>query len=113
VESVDPPDFKGGSLAGATSGSGDLVGIGFVGHFLLVPQGYESGTALSDTATYPATGGGIRAGTYEYTWGNGADQNFTVVINRRVPDTGSTLVLLFLSLTGLFGASRFRSLRLA
>jgi hypothetical protein len=30
-----------------------------------------------------------------------------------VPDTGSTFVLLFLSLTALFGASRFRSLRLA
>ena len=30
-----------------------------------------------------------------------------------VPDTGSTFVLLFLSLTALFGAIRFRSLRLA
>jgi protein with PEP-CTERM/exosortase system signal len=30
-----------------------------------------------------------------------------------VPDTGSTFVLLFLSLTALFGASRFRSVRLA
>lgn len=85
----------------ATSGSGDLVGLVVDppgGYGLLVPQGYVSGTALFDTATYEnATFSslGLTPGTYEWTWGAGANQNFTLNIGATtVPDAGSTFMLL-------------------
>jgi hypothetical protein len=85
----------------ATSGSGDVVGLIVDppgGYGLFVPQGYISGTALSDTATYDnATFSslGVTPGTYEWTWGAGANQNFTLKIGATtVPDAGSTFMLL-------------------
>jgi hypothetical protein len=50
---------------------------------LTVPAGYVSGTALSDSATYSgATFAtlGVTPGTYVWTWGTGANQNFTLKI---------------------------------
>jgi hypothetical protein len=104
---------SGGPLQLATSGAGDLVGIEEES-FLLVPQGYVSGTALSSTATWDnATFSslGVDPGTYEWAWGNGENQNFTLEIH--VPDRGSTFGLLALSLIVLLGASRFRFLQSA
>ena len=93
-----PTNFGSGSPTAATSGSGDLVGLFFGGPYLFVPQGYISGTALSDTATYDnATFSslGVTPGTYEWTWGAGANQNFTLKIGATtVPDAGSTFMLL-------------------
>jgi hypothetical protein len=67
----------------ASSGSGDMVGI-YAGDFVMVPTGYVSGTALSDSATYSgATLATLRVtpGTYyAWTWGTGANQNFTLQI---------------------------------
>ncbi|HWX17005.1 MAG TPA: PEP-CTERM sorting domain-containing protein [Chthoniobacterales bacterium] len=80
----------GGTLA--SSASGDFVGFHDHG-FLDVPTGYISGTALSDSATYnnaTFSSLGVNIGTYEWTWGNGQNQNFTLVA---VPE-GSTLGLL-------------------
>src|SRR5205085_6383331 len=63
-----------------------MVGIyyhGQVGTGLIVPTGYVSGTALSDTATYSGRTFAtlnVRPGTYVWTWGTGANQNFTLQI---------------------------------
>jgi hypothetical protein len=73
----------------ANSGSGNMVGIAgnlddlgiFQGFLLSVPKGYVSGTALSDSATYIGKTFatlGVTPGTYVWTWGPGANQNFTL-----------------------------------
>ena len=91
---------------GTPNSSGDFVGIdGHTGE-LLVPEGYVSGTALSDTATYDGTtlaSFGVTPGTYVWTWGTGlANQNFTLQIGPAgVPDGGSTVSLLGFALLGL------------
>src|SRR6266480_5329036 len=65
--------------------SGDMVGIaaGFEGTVLTVPTGYVSGTALSDMAVYSGrtlASLGVTPGTYVWTWGTGANQNFKLEI---------------------------------
>jgi hypothetical protein len=108
-----------GMVTFANSGSGDLVGILGAGalQFLIVPRGYVSGNALSDGSTYNGatfTTLGITPGTYTWTWGTGANQNFTLdAIATGVPDSGSTFGLFFVSLIALFGVGRFRAQRLA
>jgi hypothetical protein len=70
----------------ASSGSGNKVGIGG-GHSLHVPRGYVSGTFLSDSATYSGetlASLGVTPGTYVWTWGTGANQNFTLQIETPV-----------------------------
>ena len=103
-----PTSFGSGFQRDANSGTGDFVGI-FSGE-LVVPRGYVSDTALSDSSTYnSATFStlGVTPGTYKWTWGTGPDQNFTLQIGPAgVPDTGSTIGLLILALAALFGASR-------
>jgi len=81
-----PTSFGGAGSVSASSGSGDMVGI-FAGDYLgvsvSVPTGYVSGTALSDSATYSGTtlaDLGVTPGTYVWTWGTTANQNFTLVI---------------------------------
>ena len=83
----------------ANSGSGNMVGIAaailveFTGVLLSVPRGYVSGTVLSDSATYSgATLAtlGVTPGTYVWTWGTGANQNFTLQI--KTPGPASTAI---------------------
>jgi len=88
----------------------DFVAIlGFDG-LLLVPSGYVSGAPLSDSMTFNnATFAslGVTPGTYVWTWGAGANQNFTLQIGPAgVPDTGSTLSLLSLASLGLVALRR-------
>jgi hypothetical protein len=73
----------------ASSGSGDMVGIIAAGEIsisyysLSVPAGYVSGTALSGSATYSGQTFAtltVLPGTYVWTWGPGANQNFTLQI---------------------------------
>ena len=55
----------------------------FEGIVLNVPRGYVSGTALSDLAIYSGKTFatlGVTPGTYLWTWGAGANQNFTLKI---------------------------------
>ena len=87
------PSFGSSSSAtSASSGSGDMVGIhnvlGPYG-YLVVPAGYVSGTALSDMAIYSdATFAtlGVTPGTYVWTWGPGANQNFTLkILSAKLP----------------------------
>jgi VPDSG-CTERM motif len=104
-----PSSFGTGGFTFATLSSGDAVGINF-GSFLFVPNGYVSGTALSDTSTYNGAtfaSLGVTPGTYVWTWGTGLpNQNFTLVIGAAgVPDGGATVSLLGCALLGL-GALR-------
>jgi hypothetical protein len=102
-----PTSFGVGTLFLANIGSGDFVSIqqfqfftlpfsvsplgGEIGG-LFVPTGYVSGTALSDSMTFNnATFAslGVTPGTYVWSWGAGANQNFTLIIGGAgVPDGG-------------------------
>jgi PEP-CTERM motif len=76
-----PSSFGSGSQTLASSGSGDIVGISNESTALAVPSGYVSDSPLSDTSTYAnqtfATLG-VTPGVYEWAWGAGANQNFTL-----------------------------------
>jgi hypothetical protein len=81
--------------------------------FLLVPQGYMSGAALSDSMTFNnATFAslGVTPGTYVWSWGTGVNQNFTLQIGSvgvpGVPDGGSTVSLFGCALLGLAALRR-------
>ena len=110
-----PTSFGSGGDFSPNASSGDHVGI--VNTFfpgLLVPQGYVSNTALSDSMTFDnATihSLGLTPGTYVWTWGTGtglSNQNFTLVIvgSNAVPDGGSTVSLLGFGLLGLAALRR-------
>ena len=98
-----PTSFGPGGFFFATTGSGDLVGISSGARALYVPQDYVSNTALSDSMTFDnATFAslGVTPGTYVWSWGDGANQRFTLRI-RAVPDGGTTVSLLGCALLGL------------
>jgi hypothetical protein len=111
-----PTSFGSGGDTAASSGSGDIVGIDGSGAFIggaaiAVPTSYLSGTSLSDTATYAGetlSGLGMTPGTYEWTWGTGANQNFTVEISA-VPEP-STWAMMLLGFAGL-GFAGYRQRR--
>ena len=59
---------------------------------------------------------GVKPGTYGWAFGTGMDaDSFTIDIisAARVPESGSTLVFIFLASIALFGTNRSRSLLLA
>jgi hypothetical protein len=81
--------YNGFSEEFASSGSGDMVGMSSGCYIrrcfsqLTVPKGYVSGKALSDTAIYSGKTFatlGVTPGTYVWTWGTNANQNFTLQI---------------------------------
>jgi hypothetical protein len=73
-------------LEHASSGSGNMVGAGtdrFERASIIVPKGYRSGSALSNSATYSGHTFAtlhVTPGTYVWKWGTGASQNFTLQI---------------------------------
>ena len=77
-----PTSFGSGGITDASSGSGNLVGIEGAGPLLFLPPLYNSGSALSDSATYDNqtfTSLGLTPGSYTWTWGSGADaDSFTL-----------------------------------
>ena len=90
-------------------GIGDRVGIiRTLG--VVVPSGYVSGTALSSSATWNSAtvaSLGVTPGTYVWSWGAGANQNFALIIRGAgVPDGGSTVFLLGFGLLGLAALRR-------
>jgi hypothetical protein len=110
-----PLAFGSRGLVIANSGSGDMVGVfPFEGIFpteLLVPTGYVSGHALSDTSTYDnATFAslGVTPGIYKWTWGTGAHaDSFTLIAVIPEPSTWALMALGF----GLLGVVGWRSRR--
>jgi VPDSG-CTERM motif len=104
-----PTSFGSGGFFAANTSSGDSVGINGLLGILFLPQGYVSGAALSDSMTFNnATFAslGVTPGTYVWTWGDGADQRFTLRIGAAVPDGGSTVSLLGCALLALAGLRR-------
>jgi PEP-CTERM motif len=101
--------FGSGSGVSADSATGDLVGISaFSFPGLVVPDGYHSDGPLSDTATYDNQtfkSFGLTPGTtFETAWGNGANQNFTLVIGAStVPEPSTWAMLLGFAGLGLAG----------
>ena len=103
-----PTSFGSGGIFFADASIGEILGLSQdrVGNrFLLVPAGYVSGTALSSGSTWTnATFAslGVTPGTYVWSWGDGANQRFTLRIGGAgVPDSGSTVCLLGCALLGL------------
>ena len=101
-----PTSFGSGGQALADFGSGDFVGIsGTPGDFFGVPHGYVSGNALTDSMTFnnaTLASLGVTPGTYVWSWGDGANQRFTLRIRAAgVPDGGTTVSLLGCALLGL------------
>jgi hypothetical protein len=110
-----PTSFGSGGLtlanSASASASGNLVGIDEFDKLLLVPHSYVSGSPLMDSVTYSGatfSSLGVTPGTYEWTWGTGANQNFTLQIGpvAGVPDSGLTSMLLLLGLTAMLGFKR-------
>jgi hypothetical protein len=110
-----PASFGGGGLSYAGSGSGDTVGIiaELNSNELFVPRGYVSGASLSSSATWgntDFTSLAVTPGTYEWTWGSGADaDSFTLQIGAAsdVPEPTSLLLLT----TGMLALGVFRRKR--
>jgi hypothetical protein len=103
-----PTSFGIGGLTNASSGSGFLVGINGPLDQIFLPGNVSNIQPLPGTATYnnaTFTSLGLTPGTYEWTWGTGANQNFTLVIGT-VPDAGSTLPLLGFASLGLLALRR-------
>ncbi len=96
-----PAAFGPGSNFGeASAASGSLAGLGGregSNIWVVVPEGYLSGSALSNAATFDdATFAsiGLTPGTYVYTWGSGAHaDSLTVQIGVPEPTTWAMLAL--------------------
>jgi hypothetical protein len=98
-----PASFGSGGGAGGDSASGDFVGM-TASTDLYVPDGYVSGSPLSDTATYDSqtfSSLGATPGTYKWTWGTGPNQNFTLVIGAAAVPEPSTWAMMLLGFAGL------------
>ena len=80
---IGPSSFGPGGNTEPNSGSGIVAGIDNGGSVLVVAAGYISDSPLSNTSTCnnaTLQSLGATLGTYEWTWGTGADQNFTLMI---------------------------------
>jgi hypothetical protein len=100
----------------ADASRGNSVAISGLMEILVVPVGYVSGNALSNSMAFnnaTLASLGVTPGTYVWTWGTGlANQNFTLQIGSvgvpppGVPDGGSTVSLLGCALLGLAALRR-------
>lgn len=92
-----PTSFGSGAYLAASSGSGPVVDVYGANGTLVVPTGYVSGAALSDTSTFINTtlaGLGLTTGDYIWTWGTGATaDSFQVQIGTPEPSTFGLLAL--------------------
>lgn len=115
-----PTSFGSGSYTPATSGSGDVIEFlgayvtGFGGPNIWLPSGYVSGSELSSSATWDnATFAslGVTPGSFVWTWGNGADQSFTLdIVSATVPEPAALGVFgLGMLLIGAFVGLRRRT----
>ena len=76
----------------------------------MVPDGYAF-RPLSDRSTYlnqTFSSLGVTSGTYEWTWGSGANRNFTLIIGTTPLPAALSLSAGGLGTLGLFGWRRKR-----
>ncbi len=107
-----PASFGSGGHADAATSGGDPVGIFGLVPELFLPAGYVSDSLLSDTATFSADtveSLGVTLGRYEWEWGSGANQNFTLLALPPLPEP-STWAMMLLGFAGL-GLMGYRSAR--
>jgi PEP-CTERM motif len=99
-----PTNFGDGSRTFASSGSGDSLGVvGAETALVVVPEGYVSGTALSDSTTFDSAtfaSLGVRPGTYTWTWGSGVNADSFTLKTTVVPEP-STWAMMALGFAGL------------
>jgi hypothetical protein len=106
--------FPGPLFEPATSGTGNLVSFSLTFSSVHVFEGYLSDAPLGtstdtwDNATFTSLG--LTSGTYEWTWGTGTDQNFTIVISSAVPEP-STWAMMILGFVGVGFMAHRRSHR--
>ena len=77
-----------------------------------MPEGYVSGSALSDSSTYDFASLAsldVTPGVYTWTWGSGADADSFTLIAGNVPEP-STWAMMLLGLAGL-GYAGYRASR--
>lgn len=105
-----PSSFGRGNGAIANGSSGDFTGIflnplpGHSERLVVVPQDYVSDSPLSDSATYlnqTFASLGATPGVYEWTWGAGPNQNFTLIIGAAAVPEPASAALLGVALAGL------------
>jgi hypothetical protein len=107
-----PTHFGSGGFFSANTGSGDFVGIHVLDGVLLVPHGYISGSALSDSMTFNnATFESLGVTPDTYRWKIGVETPNGLVYTTYnvwcdVPDGGSTVSLLGFGLLGLAALRR-------
>jgi hypothetical protein len=105
-----PGSFGSGGGVFASSASGDLVGINAANGVIGVPVSYVSDSPLSDIATYAGQTFatlGVTPGKYEWTWGTGANQNFTLdIVPVPEPATWALLLTGFAALGALMRSRR-------
>jgi MYXO-CTERM domain-containing protein len=109
-----PTNFGSGDFTLPNSGQGDIVAIDGTFHIISLSLDYVSGNPLSDSSTYDKqtlSSLGVTPGTYEWTWGPGANQNFTLnIVAAAVPEP-SALSELGVGLAGLALAGMLRKRR--
>jgi hypothetical protein len=110
---IGPTTFGSGGVNAATGGTGDMVGVNgyFKSPSIMLPFGYSSDSALTDTANYAlATFAslGVTPGTYVWTWGTGADQSYTLIIGATPLPAALPLFATGLGVLGLLGWRRKR-----
>ena len=96
-----PANFGNGSFTSTASSAGDVAQFSGFNSMIDLPAGYQSGNSLSDSATYlnqTFASLGVTPGIYEWTWGGGAEQNFTLDVES-VPEPATWFAAV---LTGLW-----------
>jgi hypothetical protein len=94
--SSTPSNFGGGGGAGASSITGDVIGVVYNGgppYLLTVPVGYTTGTQLTASQTFSSqsfASMGLVEGTYTYAWGAGLNADSINVVVGGTGATGST-----------------------
>jgi hypothetical protein len=109
-----PSSFGSGAEVNASSSSGDLIGVA-ANAAVILPHGYVSGAALSNTSTYTnetLAGLGLTTGVYTWTWGTGATADFFELdIGQSSTPEPSTFPVLALTVAGLMLGCSFRCVR--
>jgi hypothetical protein len=94
--SSTPSNFGSGGGAGASSITGDVIGVVYNGgppYLLTVPVGYTTGTQLTASQTFSSqsfASMGLVEGTYTYAWGAGPNADSINVVVGGTGATGST-----------------------